>query len=93
VCSQTRGQPWLVNALAKEMCFEHGELRPRDRPIAVRDLGLVAPDDPVRIANPVYAEVVPRELTEVLRQGLRQDRTWYVDPDGGLNLEPGRERS
>ena len=29
----------------------------------VRDLGLVARDDPVRIANPIYREVVPRDLT------------------------------
>ena len=29
----------------------------------VRDLGLIAADDPLRIANPIYAEVVPRELT------------------------------
>ena len=140
VWKQTRGQPWLVNALAKEMCFEHEALRLRDRPIGerdvfvarealilrrethldqladklreprvrrviepllsggdakysprdwgyVRDLGLVAQDDPVRIANPVYAEVVPRELTEVLRQQIAQESAWYVDPDGGLNLE------
>ena len=29
----------------------------------VRDLGLVAPDYPVRMANPIYSEVIPRELT------------------------------
>jgi hypothetical protein len=29
----------------------------------VRDLGLIARDDPPSIANPIYAEVVPRELT------------------------------
>ncbi|WP_428275839.1 hypothetical protein [Candidatus Palauibacter sp.] len=29
----------------------------------VRDLGLVAPDPPLRIANPIYGEVLPRELT------------------------------
>lgn len=28
----------------------------------VRDLGLVAPDPSWRIANPIYAEVAPREL-------------------------------
>ena len=33
----------------------------------VRDLGLVAAKDEVRMANPVYAEVVPRELTAALR--------------------------
>ena len=28
----------------------------------VRDLGLIAPDPPLRIANPIYREVVPREF-------------------------------
>lgn len=34
---------------------------------ALRDLGLVAPDPPLRIANPIYGEVLPRELTRVLQ--------------------------
>ena len=37
----------------------------------VRDLGLVASGGTVRIANPIYAEVIPRELTAVLQSGLR----------------------
>ena len=51
-----------------------------------RDLGLVASDDPLRIANPVYAEVVPRELTYAAQAGLAEDPAWYVDDDGGLDL-------
>ena len=31
----------------------------------VRALGLVARDSPVRVANPIYAEVVPRELAHI----------------------------
>ena len=39
----------------------------------VRDLGLVALDSPLRIANPVYAEVVPRRgLDRTIRDGLEQ---------------------
>ena len=140
VWEQTRGQPWLVNALAQEMCFRYGEPRPHGRPLNVedvfearealilrrethldqladklresrvrrviepllgggdgdysdrdreyvRDLGLVAPDPPLRIANPVYAEVVPRELTWVLQDQMRQETAWYVEPDGGLNMD------
>ena len=34
----------------------------------VRDLGLVARDRPPRIANPIYAEVVPRSLTTPSRR-------------------------
>ncbi|WP_419165163.1 ATP-binding protein [Candidatus Palauibacter sp.] len=137
---QTRGQPWLVNALAREMCFEHQALRLRDRPLSeadvfearealilrrdthidqladklreprvrrviepllsggdatysdhdreyVRDLGLVAPDAPLRIANPIYAEVVPRELTWVLQDAMPRQTPSYVDADGGLDLD------
>ena len=52
----------------------------------VRDLGLIAKDTPGRIANPIYAEVVPRELGRVLQETLDQDVAWCVDPDGGLDL-------
>ena len=51
----------------------------------VRDLGLVARDRPVRIANPIYAEVVPRELTWVAQEEFEHDTAWYVDAAGGLD--------
>ncbi len=53
----------------------------------VRDLGLVARDDPLRIANPIYAEVVPRELTYAAQTGLVQDLAWYLDAGGGLDVD------
>ena len=52
----------------------------------VRDLGLIAPDDPPRIANPIYAEAVPRELTSAVQAKLIQDVAWYVDAGGGLDV-------
>ena len=52
----------------------------------VRDLGLIARDKPVRIANPIYAEVVPRELGWILQEELDLNTTWYVDADDSLNL-------
>ena len=52
----------------------------------VRDLGLIARDDPPRIANPIYAEVVPRELTYAVQAGLVVDPAWYVDAGGGLDV-------
>ena len=52
----------------------------------VRDLGLVAQDPPFRIANPIYAEVVPRELTWVVQEALDEDPAWYVDAGGGLDM-------
>ena len=50
----------------------------------VRDLGLVASDGPLRVANPIYAEVIPRELTYAVEAGLTEEPAWYVDADGGL---------
>ena len=141
VWTQTQGQPWLVNALAYETCFEGEGGADRSRRIEeadviearealirrrethldqladklqeervrrvveplladrgdasytardleyVRDLGLVAKDLPVRIANPVYAEVVPRELTWASQTKLLQDPAWYVSESGELELE------
>ena len=52
----------------------------------VRDLGLIALDDPLRIANPIYAEVVPRELTYAAQVGLVQETAWYVDANGNLQV-------
>ena len=53
----------------------------------VRDLGLLAADAPLRIANPVYAEVVPRELTHTTQEHLDDLAAWYVDAEGRLELE------
>ena len=52
----------------------------------VRDLGIIARDAPLRIANPVYAEVVPRELTSAAQEGLVQGTAWYVGADGSLDI-------
>ena len=136
----TRGQPWLVNALAQQVCFKDKAGRDRSQEIRVeavevakerlivnrvthldelaakltedrvrrviepmvagretqdyssedlayvRDLGLVAADDPVRMANPIYAEVVPRQLSYALQSGLQQVTAWYLDAEGDLNV-------
>ena len=141
VWRQTRGQPWLVNALCRRACFDDARGRDRSRAIGaddvyqaqehlilsrqvhldqladklqedrvrrvvepllsggkewtfsnrdleyVRDLGLIARDAPPRIANPIYAEIVPRELTWAAQSRLIQDIAWYVDEDGGLDVD------
>ena len=143
ILTRTAGQPWLVNALCREACFEDEVGRDRGRPITaeaivaaqerlilrrdthiddlahklreervrrvvepiltgaaeiacsdedlayVRDLGLVAqPDDgPPRIANPIYAEVVPRHLNYAVQETLPQQMVWYVDADERLDVE------
>ena len=142
VWTQTRGQPWLVNALAYGACFENRALRDdrsrtvtaddiaavreelivnrvmhldyladklredrvrrviepmlsgsdrhafTDRDIAyVRDLGLVARDAPLRVANAIYAGVLPRELAWVVQETLDVSPPRYVRSDGSLDAE------
>ena len=142
VWMQTRGQPWLVNALAYGACFENRALREdRSRTVTVddiaavredlivnrvthldyladklredrvrrviepmlsgthrhaftdrdvayaRDLGLVAGDAPLRVANPIYAEVLPRELAWVAQETLDLSPPRYVRTDGSLDAE------
>ncbi len=55
----------------------------------VRDLGLVTQDvgGRPRIANPIYAEVVPRHLSYAVQAGLPQEMAWYVDAAGALDVE------
>ncbi len=141
VWTQTRGQPWLVNSLANESCFENEALRDdRSRPVTAaaiaaarenlilervthldnladklrekrvrrvieplltgaerydltdrdveytRDLGLIARDAPVRVANPIYAEVLPRQLAWAAQETLAVSPPRYVQADGSLNV-------
>lgn len=51
------------------------------------DLGLVSPNKPVRIANEIYREVIPRELTWTTQYFIVQEPAWYLNPDNSLNME------
>lgn len=144
IYEQTQGQPWLVNALGRELCFEENKVPP-DRIVTpddvyraietliqrrdthldhladklseprvarvidiilsggglsnlgmipkddlqyVLDLGLVArTDEGIGIANPIYREVIPREITYVEQAFMRSERAWYVNDSGRLNIE------
>ena len=137
----TRGQPWLVNALAQGVCgnpayaadrtlavdaaavheareqlvqsrtvhldqlaHKLGEERVRrvlepvlsgtavtplnqDDVQYVRDLGLVGTEDPVAIANPIYREVIPRELTATTQATVADEAVDYIDGRGQLDVE------
>ena len=77
-----------VRRVVEPLLTEAVENRSSSRDLEyVRDLGLIARDDPPRIANPIYAEVVPRELTSAVQATLVQETTWYVDADGGLDVD------
>jgi hypothetical protein len=137
----TAGQPWLVNALAREVVEEMGVpatesitaahldeakerlilarvthldslaarlAEPRVRKVIapllagtvdvaadafhddvqyVRDLGLVARDNPVRIANPIYREVIVRVLSSGAEGTVTADPHAFVLPDGRLDMQ------
>ena len=53
----------------------------------VRDLGLLARRGPRRIANPIYREVIPRELMYAREDSILQETEWYVKQDGHLDVE------
>lgn len=137
----TEGQPWLVNALAYETCFEMKEGRDRGREITVdliirareniiarrethldqladklrenrvrrviepilsgsmeaekipvddvnyvADLGLIGKDPHIKIANRIYQEIIPRELTYSTQVTINQETRWYVNDDGRLDM-------
>jgi hypothetical protein len=140
---QTQGQPWLVNALAYQVCFELKEGRDRAQTITlelmktarealiqrrdthldqltdklkesrvhsviatllkgtddadslnpsdteyVKDLGLITIDlnGATQIANPIYQEIIPRELSWGWQMGIVQSRQWYQSADGRLDV-------
>lgn len=140
-CYLTQGQPWLVNALAYQVCFR--DKRYLDRSITItkemieeaketiiqrrdthidvlidrlheprvreiidalingqesmegfkaddlqycRDLGLVKQKG-YEIANPIYQEILPRELTYTTQEQIQDKNSWYQNEDGSLNFE------
>ncbi len=138
----TEGQPWLVNALAYETCFEIKEGRDRKKEITVEmivqakenliirrethlnqladklseervrrvlepilagskeakkipeddvdyvsDLGLIKKRPQFRMANRIYQEIVPRQLTYSTQLTISQESQWYVEEDGRLNMD------
>lgn len=62
-------------------------LMPQDDVQYVADLGLITLDKPRRIANAIYKEIIPRELTWTTQSGLIQQSSWYMNPDNSINME------
>jgi len=61
--------------------------RPADIEYVI-DLGLIRRDPAggLHLANPIYREIIPRELTWAMQSGITEDPAWYVRPDGWLDL-------
>ena len=142
----TEGQPWLVNALGREVTYKMRENRdrsvriipemideaieniiyrrdthidilidkleePRVRRVIepmlanedevddalipsddiqyVEDMGLIKRErgKQRRIANGIYREIIPRELTWSTQDALTQQPQWYMNPDNSINME------
>ena len=141
IWNATAGQPWLVNALANEVCFRdeagldrtreigpeaveaarerlilarpthyrqigdklkeervrrviepilagRGEYLPQDGDDSsyVRDLGLVEATGPLKIANPIYREVIPRLLSVADEDRFGGEGPGFRRDDGGLDV-------
>jgi hypothetical protein len=52
----------------------------------VADLGLIATRPQVRIANRIYREVIPRELTWVTQTRITHEQAWYLTPERRLDI-------
>ena len=72
--------------LAADEDFDENQIPNDDLQYCI-DLGLVAPNKPVRIANAIYREVIPRELTWTTQYKIIQEPEWYLNPDNSLNME------
>ena len=78
------------NVIAPILANEDGEVEQhlKDDDIQyVIDLGLIVRDKPLRIANNIYKEVIPRELTWARQQTLIQQSAWYMNTDNSINME------
>lgn len=60
---------------------------PEDDIQYVIDMGLIVRDKPLRIANAIYREVIPRELTWSRQQTITQQAAWYIRPDNTIDME------
>jgi len=51
-----------------------------------RDLGLIAQTPPVRVANPIYKEVIVRVLTQRVQESVTDQPRDFLLPDGRLDM-------
>jgi hypothetical protein len=52
-----------------------------------RDLGLIGLGRPLSIANRIYREIIPRQLTWSTQETMVQEQPWYVAPDGSMDMD------
>ncbi len=63
-------------------------LYPADDIVYAADMGLVKKEQgkPIRIANGIYREIIPRELTATTQDTLVQQPAWYERQDGSIDI-------
>nr|VFK65441.1 MAG: AAA-like domain-containing protein [Candidatus Kentron sp. UNK]VFK73246.1 MAG: AAA-like domain-containing protein [Candidatus Kentron sp. UNK] len=59
---------------------------PEDDLQYVEDLGLIRTRPQLAIANPIYREIIPRALTQVVQTRIPQETIWYVGKDKRLHM-------
>lgn len=61
---------------------------PSDDILYAQDLGIISRlDKGLKIANPIYQEILPRALVESTQRTIDQQSAWYVRADGSLDME------
>lgn len=72
----------IISGAGQEESFKIDDLQ------YVRDLGLITQRG-IKIANPIYQEVIPRELVYTDQEYMKEtvaNIKWYQNPDGSLNM-------
>ncbi|MFQ5616920.1 MAG: ATP-binding protein, partial [Anaerolineales bacterium] len=59
---------------------------PQDDVEYVADLGLITTRGQLRIANPIYQEVIPRTLIYTTQLTISHQPAWYTTPNGQLDM-------
>ncbi len=72
----------IISGAGQEESFKIDDLQ------YVRDLGLITQKG-IKIANPIYQEVIPRELVYADQENMQETtpgNSWYQNNDGSLNM-------
>ena len=71
----------MINSTEESLAVSEDDIR------YVCDLGLITKQSGIlAIANPIYQEVVPRELAYVMQTTIVQKMAWYQRGDGSLDM-------
>jgi hypothetical protein len=88
--SDKLNEPRVARIVAEVLASQDGagleERFPIDDVQYAEDLGLIHARPQVRIANRIYREVIPRELTWTTQIRITHDQAWYLTPERRLDV-------